>query len=161
MMSDQRGFTVAELVVVMTVLALLIWVALPRSYASDVRREALARQIQTDVQYTQELAMRTGQRHRIRFYSSTNPNPANRYEIVAISGSGCSVATPCSVLHPLSLGSGFVVDLTRAPWAGVGLDTTLTLDFDSLGRPDAAKTIALDGGTKVITVSAETGFVTP
>jgi prepilin-type N-terminal cleavage/methylation domain-containing protein len=161
MTGGQRGFTVVEVVVVMTVLALLVWVALPRSYASDTRLQTLARQIQSDVRYAQELAMRTGQRHRIRFYSVVNPNPTNRYEIVAISGSGCSVASPCSIVHPLTLGTGFVVDLSAAPWGGAQLDGTLTLDFDSLGRPDAAKSISLNGGAKVVTVSAETGFVTP
>lgn len=161
MLRDEQGFTLAEVAVVMAVVALLVWVALPTNSTGDLRLHTLARHIQSDVRYAQERTMTTGQRHRVRFYAAANPSPTNRYDIVAISGGGCTVAAPCPVVHPLTRASGFVVDLSVGPWAGAQLDGTLTLDFDSLGRPDAAKNISLNGGAKVVTVAAETGFVTP
>lgn len=147
----EQGFTLVELVVVMSVVALLIWVALPRSFAADVQLQAAARQLQSDIRYAQELAMTKGQRHQIRFYAASNPSPTNRYEIVTAS------AGP--VVHPLTQSSSFVVDFNSPPWAGVQLDTTVTFEFDSLGRPNAGATISLNGGAKVITVTAETGRV--
>ena len=151
MARDERGFTLIELVVVMIVMGLLVWVALPRSFADDVKLNAAARQVQSDIRYAQELAMITGQRHRIRFYSASNPSPTNRYEIVTAAGQ--------PVVHPLTRSGSFVVDFNSAPWTGLQLDGTLTLEFDSLGRPDAGQTISLNGGAKTITVTAETGRV--
>lgn len=151
MVRDERGFTLPELATVMAVVGLLIWVALPRDFTADVRLHAAARQIQSDIRYAQELAMVKGQRHRIRFYSASNPNPTNRYEIVTLTGG--------AVRHPLTGSASFVVDFNVTPWAGLQLDSTLTLEFDSLGRPNAGATISLNGGAKVVTVTAETGRV--
>ncbi len=151
MARDERGFTLIELVVVMVVVGLLVWVALPHSFASDVKLNAAARQLQSDIRYAQELAMRTGQHHQIRFYAASNPSPTNRYDIVTATGQ--------PVLHPLTRAASFVVDFNSTPWTGLQLDSTLTLQFDSLGRPDAGQTISLNGGAKTITVTAETGRV--
>ena len=151
MARDERGFTLIEVFVLLAVMTLLVWVALPRSFAGDVKLNAAARQIQSDIRYAQELAMITGQHHRIRFYAASNPSPANRYEIVTVTGQ--------PVRHPLTSSASFVVDFNSPPWAGLQLDSTLTLEFDSLGRPDAGQTISLNGGAKVITVTAETGRV--
>ena len=151
MVRHERGFSLVEVVVLMAVMVLLVWVALPRSFASDVKLHAAARQLQSDIRYAQELAMTRGQRHRVLFYSASNPSPTNRYEIVTV--------TSGPVVHPLTRDSSFVVDFNSTPWAGVQVDSTLTLEFDSLGRPDAGKTISLNGGGKVITVDPETGKV--
>ena len=148
---DERGFTLIELVILLAVMALLAWVALPRSFAGDVKLSAAARQLQSDIRYAQELAMTRGQHHQIRFYGASNPSPTNQYQIVTAAGQ--------PVLHPLTRSGSFVVDFNNTPWAGLTLDSTLTLEFDSLGRPDAAKTISLNSGAKVITVTAETGRV--
>ena len=151
MARDERGFTLIELSVLMVVVGLLVWAALPRSFASDVKLNTAARQLQSDIRYAQELAMIKGTHHQIRFYAATNPNPTNRYEIVTAAGQ--------PVLHPLTRASSFVVDFNSPPWTGLQLDSTLTLEFDSLGRPNAGQTISLNGGAKTITVTAETGRV--
>lgn len=153
MVRGERGFTFIEVVVVMAVLGLLIWVALPRSYASDVRLHAAARQLQSDIRYAQELAMIKGQRHQIRIYSASNPSPTNRYEIVTVTGG--------AVPHPLTGKASFVVDFNGPPWAGLQLDSTVTVEFDSLGRPNTGGTVSvsLGSGGKVITIDPETGRV--
>lgn len=92
-----------------------------------------------------------GQRHQIRFYSVSNPSPTNRYEVVTASGG--------AVVNPLTRASSFVVDFNSTPWVGVQLDSTLTIEFDALGRPNAGQTISLNSGAKVVTVTAETGLV--
>lgn len=157
MTRGERGFTFIEVIVVMAVLGLLIWVALPRSFASDIRRDAAARELQSDIRYAQELAMTAGKRHRIRFYVT----PTNQYKIVKFDGSEVDVG------NPLTGAPSFVVDLNN-PLPGVQLDSGAPsyLEFDSLGRPSdsvglltADKTISLNSGAKVITVTAETGRV--
>lgn len=151
MARGERGFTLIEVVVVIAVAALLIWVALPRSFAADVKLQAAARQVQSDIRYAQELAMTRGQHHQIRFYAASNPTPTNQYQIVTVTGG--------PAVHPLTRSASFVVDFNSTPWAGVQLDTTVTVEFDSLGRPNAGQTISLNGGAKIITVTAETGRV--
>lgn len=151
MAQTERGFTLTELMVIIAVIGLLTWVALPRNYLVDTSLGAAAHQIQSDIRYTQELAMTRGKRHQIRFYSSTYPSPTNRYEIRTSSGQ--------PVTNPLTGDGSYVVDFNAGTFPGVRLDSTLTLEFDSLGRPDAAKTISLNGGAKVITVTVETGLV--
>ena len=150
---SERGFTFIEVVVVMSVVALLIWVALPRSFAADIQLQTAARQLQSDIRYAQELAMTKGQRHQIRFYSASNPSPTNRYEVVTSAGG--------AVRNPLTGNGSYVVDFNSGQFSGVQLDSTLTLEFDSLGRPNpnAGTTISLNGGAKVVTVTAETGRV--
>ena len=157
MARDERGFTLVELAVLISVVALLIWVALPRSFTSDVHLYAAARQLQSDIRYAQELAMTTGKPHRIRFYAT----PTNQYKIAKVDG------TEVDVRHPLTRATSFVVDLNNPPPA-VQLDSGAPsyLEFDSLGRPadsagllTADKTISLNSGAKAITVTAETGRV--
>lgn len=151
MVRGERGFTLIELVVVIAVVGLLIWVALPRSFTADVKLHAAARQLQWDIRYAQELAMVKGRRHQIRFFSATHPSPTNRYEIVTSTGN--------PVKNPLTGQSAYVVDFTSGPFSGVWLDTTTAVTFDARGRPDAGYTITLSGGRKGITVTAETGRV--
>lgn len=157
MARGERGFTLIELIVVMTALGLLIWVALPRSFGSDMHLYTAARQLQSDVRYAQELAMTMGKRHRIRFYAT----PTNQYRIVKFDGSEVDVG------NPLTGAASFVVDLNNPPPA-VQLDSGAPsyLEFDSLGRPfdsagllTADKAISLNSGAKVITVTRETGRV--
>jgi len=154
---DERGFTLVELITVMAVVALLAWVALPRSFSSDVRLYTAARQLQSDIRYAQELAMTTGKRHRIRFYAT----PTNQYKIVKVDGSEVDVR------HPLTRATSFVADLNTPP-PSVQLDSGAPsyLEFDALGRPydsvgllTADKTISLNSAAKTITVTAETGRV--
>ncbi len=159
MARSERGFTLIEVIVAISVVALLIWVALPRSFAADVQLQAAARQLQSDIRYAQELAMTKGQQHQIRLYAASNPSPTNRYEIVTAAGG--------AVRNPLTGDGAYVVDFNSGQFSGVQLDSTLTLGFNSLGRPvnslgaplTSDQAISLNGGTKVLTVTAETGRV--
>ncbi len=146
MAGGERGFTLIELVIVIVTIGLLSWVAFPKSYVTDTRIGVAARKIQSDIRYAQELAMTRGEAHQIRFFSATNS-----YDIVTASSN--------PVPDPLTRDESYVVDFNSGTFSGVQLDTTITVEFDSLGRPDAAKTITLNGGSKVITVTAETGRV--
>ncbi len=147
----ENGFTLVELIIIMAILALLTWVAFPRSYVTDTRVQTAARKIKDDIRYAQELAMTKGKAHQIRFFSSTNPSPTNRYEIVTAIGE--------AVKNPLTRDGFYVVDFNSGSFSGVQIDANITVQFDSLGRPDVGGSISLNGGSKIITITLESGRV--
>jgi prepilin-type N-terminal cleavage/methylation domain-containing protein len=149
----EKGFTLVEIIIVVATIALLTWLALPKNYVTDTRIGAAARKIKEDIRYAQELAMTKGKAHQIRFFSSTNPSPTNSYEIVT--------ATLGAVKNPLTGAASYVVNFNSGDFSGVQIGTTTTIEFNGLGRPtfSPANTISLNGGSKVITVTAETGRV--
>lgn len=147
MVRNEKGFSLAELVVVVATIAFLTWVVLPRDYVVNASLGAAAYKIQSDIRYAQELAMTKGTRHQIRFFSSTN-----RYDVVTASGQ--------PVANPLTGDGSYVMDFNAGAFPGVQLSSTVTVEFDSLGRPNAGQTISLNAGARVVTVTAETGLVT-
>jgi len=147
----KKGFTLVELIIVLATISLLTWVALPRSYVTDTRLQTAARKIKEDIRYAQELAMTKGERHQIRFFSSTNPSPTNRYEIVTAAGQ--------AVKNPLTREGSYVVDFSSGSFSGLQIDANITVQFDSLGRPDVGGSVSLNGGSKVITITLESGRV--
>jgi prepilin-type N-terminal cleavage/methylation domain-containing protein len=147
----EKGFTLVELIIVVATISLLTWVALPRSYVTDTRLQTAARKVKEDIRYAQELAMIKGQRHQIRFFSSTNPSPTNRYEIVTAAGQ--------AVKNPLTGGGSYVVDFNSGTFSGVQIDANITVQFDSLGRPDVGGSVSLNAGSKIITITLESGRV--
>lgn len=153
----EDGFTLVELVVIILLLGILAFTAIPRFLdkgAIDV--SVMAEQLANDIRYTQSLAMTSGQRNRINLTAAT-------YQITTSSGG--------LLTHPVTGGTGPIAlnGVTLSGW-----NPPLTNDyvaFDGRGVPyslvtsstglAASATITLTGGgyTRSIVISPETGRV--
>ncbi len=160
---DDRGFTVIELVLVIVVVAIIALATAPRlANITGLKASATARRLQSDIAYTQNLAMTSNRRHRVVFPSTTF------YEVRDAAG---SLAT-----NPDG-GGGFAVTTDSGitlSW-NINGDTTLNrgVEFDSLGRPYfytgvtpsttnlATGTITVTGGgmAQTVTLQPQTGKV--
>lgn len=160
---NDPGFTLIEVVIVIVLVTFLVVAAAPRlADLVGVKASATARKLQSDIAYTQNLAMTSNQRHRVVFPATTS------YEVRDAAG---ALAT-----NPDGDG-GFVV--TMDPWISLSWsfngDAALSrgVEFDSFGRPYfyagvspsttdlAAGVVTVTGGSTVqtVTLQPQTGRV--
>lgn len=144
MMRRAQGFTLAELVVVIVVAAILAAIVIPQFSYRDIDAAWFHEQARSAVRYAQRTAVA---QRRCVFVSVTPTQLSLLY-----GDASCAVtATP---VRELATNQPFVA---AAP-AGVTLSAAPnTFSFDGLGRPSAAATIGV--GPRTITVNAETGYV--
>jgi len=159
--SVDRGFTLVELVVVLLLIAILGFFALPRLSQNTLELSSQAEQVATDIRYAQTLSMTRGaalgsQGRYCIFFTATGYQYRNN---------GNSYATPCTVAvnHPATGSSAAIV------LAGTAVSTAnLTgnyLEFDTKGQPsslaaplsDATITLTATGGPRTVLVSPVTG----
>ncbi len=151
-MKNSRGFTLVELVIAILLLSVLAFFSIPRNPGQSVNTVGLSDQLLADIRYVQSLSMTRGQRYCISFSTSG-------YQL----GQGNSCGTP--IAHPatgttgsISLG-GSSLSWTNLPnsylvFNGKGVPYT---DASTVLAADATVTIVYTGGTRVVTVSPETG----
>ena len=154
----QRGFTLIELVMILTLLAILAAVAIPRfSGYGAIKQGNAVLKIASDIRYAQNRATTTQQRSRVSF-------TANGYTIVSCATSS---TCPCPGWDPPVKTIDLITD-----YSGVTIASTVTnLEFDSLGRPyegggscvnsvPATITVQYSGeANKTVTVQTQTGMV--
>ena len=159
----EAGFTLIELAVIIAIIALVAAVAVPRlANIAGMKASATARKLQSDVAYTQNLAMSQNQRFRIVFPSATSYEVRDSTGVLATNPDG---------------GAGFVVTTESGitlSWL-LNADTAINrgVEFDGLGRPYlyagitpsitnlANGTVTVTGGdtTQTVTVQPQTGRV--
>ena len=155
------GWTLVELVVVLTVLAVLTYVVARSLRPGEALALQQADRLRDDLRHMQTLAMTWNQSLRLNIAAG----PPIRYYVTCVSG---SATAPCN-------GANAVVDPAKAGPFQVDLPTELgltgpgfTLDIDTLGRPkngaalagNATFTITGGGVARTTVVTALTGFVT-
>lgn len=155
----QRGFTLIELVMILTLLSILAAVAIPRfsSYGA-IKQDNAVLKIASDIRYAQNMATTTQQRSRVSF-------AANGYTINSCANYTSSTCT-CAAWSAVK-----TTDLS-ADYSGVTISSTVSLlEFDSLGRPydgggscvnsvPATITVQYSGeADKTVTVQTQTGMV--
>ena len=152
--TTENGFTVAELVVILVLVAILAFAVIPRYQDKGaINVSALAEQLASDIRYTQSLAMTSGQRNRINLAAAS-------YQITTSSGG--------PVVHPAT-GSTAVISLSNVSLTLSGLSNSY-IAFDGKGIPytdvagtvlsaNATITLNSSGSTRQVVVSPQTGRV--
>lgn len=128
--SHKEGFTLLEVIMVMVIMGITLAVAIPKFMGrSSIELQVVARQIQSDIRYTQELAMSKHSKSSIAFESGDKD-----YSIT------CSSFSKAKVL-PEDAKAEFDSD-----------STALTFEFNSLGEP-------VVGADKTLKISFEEDYI--
>jgi prepilin-type N-terminal cleavage/methylation domain-containing protein len=154
-----RGFTLTELVLVITILGILSWLAYPNISAKDeIKLDAAARRLASDLRYAQSRAIGTRVVHGLFF------EPAlSRYTVFAP-----NIASP--VVDPADRARALQVDFSRKiEFQGVAISSaafgaTRGVTFDYFGVPrDSGGTDLAATGRVILTYQglADTIEVTP
>jgi MSHA pilin protein MshC len=138
-----RGYTLAELVIVIVIAGILAAIAIPNWNQTAVNASWYYEQARSAVRYAQRTAV--AQRRQVFVVVEAGPQLALCY------AAACGAGTRLT-----SLGSTANVQLP-AP-AGVALSiSTSPFSFNGLGQPSSAATVTV--GARTITINAETGYV--
>ena len=144
-----EGYSLIELIMIIVMTGIITAIAIPRLAGfSGVDAYSAARQVKSDIRYTQELAISKFRKTTITFDADTDPGT------YAITSSGTNPTLLNRALPPSS----------KATFNAVGDGTTgLEYTFNSYGEPDITTDvddtlrISTPGGDKDITVRAMTG----
>jgi len=160
-----RGFTLIELIVVLTLVGILAFVAWPRLSQNALELSSQAEQVATDIRYAQNLSMTRGaalgaQGRYCIFFTATGYQLRSNNNLYT---------TPCNtaVVHPATgtavaivLSGGTVVTTTNITNAAGNY-----IEFDTKGQPtsfqaagtDATVILTATGGPRTVFVSPVTG----
>ncbi len=154
---SQRGFTLIEVVLLMTLLGILGYAAVPQATnLAPLSLDSASRKLKTDIRYAQNMATTTGQAHGFLVTGTST------YKIYL-------VGDPATVLDDVTVTSPF----TRAPmdedldidFTGAQFSANYDVKFDANGRPTVGGGIPIvltdsrTATTKTLNVTANSGFV--
>ena len=165
--SDEKGFTLIETVIVMVIAAILAAVVAVRWNPFDtIKLNSATRKVAADIRYVQKLSISNQTRSGVVFNAngySVYPNITDLATLAASSGDVCSS----------DASNNFVVDFTQSRcsnYSGVTITTlpaTNPIAFNSLGTPVDSAGATIGGqtiivtynGTQQITIEQGTGRV--
>jgi MSHA pilin protein MshC len=139
-----RGYTLAELVIVIVIAAILAAIAIPQFNQREIDAAWYHEQVRSAVRHAQRTAVA---QRRCVFVSVTATQVALFY-----GDASCAItATPVTQLadgqaYALNAPAGTAVSAAPSPFR-----------FNGLGQPSSAATVTVGGRT--VTVNAETGYV--
>src|SRR5512146_2074601 len=158
----KTAFTLVEILVVVVVLALAMWAAVPMfSGAAAVQVQSAANMVATDLEYARSMAISRQQQYGVLFDPGTD-----MYSVVDQNG--------VVISHPIKQGFPYTIDfrsdsrLSKVDLADANFDGNTQIKFDYLGSPlksDGSPlnsgTITLQGGTSMMTITVEpvTGYI--
>ena len=159
------GFTLTEMVVVITILGILAWVAYPKLTAtSEIKLDAAARRVAADLRYAQNRSIGTRVVHGLLF------EPAQARYTVYAPTPATPVIDPADRARPLRVDFVRRVEYQGVTIASASFGTSPGVSFDYFGVPrDTAGTdlaavgrvvLSYQGLTDTILVAPGTGKVT-
>lgn len=155
--NQQQGFTLIELIIVIMVISILASYAVMKHPGTTINLGAEAKQLASDIRYTQTLAMTKGERYYLQ------RNSAVSYQILSASGTPVTMpngATLVTLYSGTSFGSFTNLPSNLIAFNGEGSPyTTSTSPGTALA---STATIPITNGTATLTVSItpQTGRVT-
>ncbi len=158
-MKNQHGFTLIELIIIIVVLAIIAAVAIPRmGDVTSMKAAATAEKLKSDIRYALELSMTQNRRYRVYFNGA--PAPASGYAVVNDANNNGTWGEAGEFAQNPTLSGNLSVTLNSGDYAGVTASSSVNpIEFNSLGRPNAAATITVNPGSNTFYVCAETGAV--
>lgn len=144
--TGSKGFTLIELVMVITIVGVIALLAVPRMFDRGIfESRGFADQVQAALRHAQKIAIAQRRFACVAF-------TANTVTVTTDATAACAPGTP----FPHNGQANYVI---AAP-SGVTLaGPPANLSFDALGRPSAGQSIAVSGAPNNIVVEAETGYV--
>jgi MSHA pilin protein MshC len=138
------GFTLAELVIVIVIAAILAAIAIPQFNLREIDAAWFHEQVRSGVRYAQRTAVA---QRRCVFVSVTPTQLSLLY-----GNPGCAITA--SPVTDLAANQAFVLTAPTGVTLGAAPNT---FSFNGLGQPSSAASVSVDG--KTVTVNAETGYV--
>jgi len=160
-----RGFTLVELVIVITILGLLVVVAVPnRSATDEVSLRAASRRLASDLRYAQGQSIARRIRHGVRFEIAEK-----RYEVVT-TGRGEPIEDPGARGHALVVSFKEPSAAHGVTLVSASFDGSPEVSFDYFGVPSnlagreirrtGLVVLACGGMTSTVEIAPGTGKVT-
>ena len=138
------GFTLAELVIVIAIAAILAAIVIPQFNLREIDAAWFHEQVRSGVRYAQ----RTAVAQRRCVFVSVTPTQLS----LVYGDPSCAIAaTP---VRDLATNQAFVLTAPTGVTLGAAPNP---FSFNGLGQPSAAASVSVDGRT--VTVNAETGYV--
>lgn len=144
--SPNKGFTLIELVMVITIVGIIAFMAVPRMFDRGIfESRGFADEVQATLRFAQKIAIAQRRFTCVAFTTTT-------IALTTDTTTACAPGTP----FPHDGEANYVI---VAP-AGVTLaGPPAALRFDALGRPDGGRVITISGVADNIIVEAGTGYV--
>ena len=139
-----QGFTLAELVIVIVVAAILAAIVIPQFNLREIDAAWFHEQVRSGVRYAQ----RTAVAQRRCVFVSVTPT-----QLSLIYGDP-SCAITATAVRDLATNQAFVLTAPTGVTLGAAPNP---FSFNGLGQPSAAASVSVDG--KTVTVNAESGYV--
>ena len=145
--SNNKGFTLTELIMVLVLISIVATIALPRFFGrASFDERALFDDTLNAVRYSQKLAVATGCKIRVTFDNS-------RYQVLHENSCGSdSFTNQLAVKHPADPDQGYTGSQANVVITAANDSTT----FNALGQAEANNTIII--GNRQLSIIAETGF---